>query len=879
MTIRLSQPRSRSRWGALTIFVVALMAIAVGVAYSHSGINSIPGRFTVVKDTAGANDVPAQSDLTQMGRDDDSNANVYDVFWSWDEIDQWTGSGQTGDACALFDSNSDGKINKAVCARITNPNADASQIGIVPQDASHPVFLFDCNDSRTDRCSHPSNPLAYGPTDITAGVLQPNASTALAAGNLITDTDPFPAGSDNPHDATIEVRIATSLLPTGSVLQNVCSYPSAGNGGNNNPFDCITKPGNGFLRIVKVGGSGQTFDFTVSPAPDSGNPTSVAGDSTSATLGVPFTASGSVAEAAKTGWTVTAATCALESGAATGSGFTTANRTVSNVRINPGEVTTCTFTNAPVQPTLTITKTVVNNSGGTKHATDFSFAIDGGSATAFVQDGSDPLKGKNTVTVAAGTHTLSEPAVAGYSPSSWGGDCASNGSITLVNGDNKTCSITNNDDQGSLQLVKKVTNDNGGTKGVNDFGLTTSAGTLVWDTASLVGSTTTYTANALPVNAGSYTFSESNVAGYTEGTWSCTGATASGTAYNAGSVTVPNGGTIVCSITNNDDQGSLQLVKHVVNDNGGSKTVTDFNLATSAGSLSFDTGVDEGGSSKKYTATAIAVSAGSYTFSESNVAGYTEGTWSCTGATASGTAYNAGSVTVPNGGTVVCSITNNDDQGSLQLVKRVQNDNGGSATVAAFTLATNAGALTFDSGVADGSNITKYTSNTINVNAGEYTIAEADIAAYTEGSWSCPLGTNVTSTFSAGKVTVPNGVAVVCTITNDDDKGSPGGSTAQSYVLFDSLTMSGLRTGAATPGSLTFRLYTTNTSGVCSGEVLGSGVQVANITANVKYTMATGISVTSDGTYYWTVQYSGDEYNNGFTTSCGSESTTITKAE
>ena len=53
--------------------------------------------------------------------------------------------------------------------------------------------------------------------------------------------------------------------------------------------------------------------------------------------------------------------------------------------------------------------------------------------------------------------------------------------------------ITNNDDQGTLQLVKKVINDNGGTKTVTDFGLSSSAGALVFDGGVTVGSTTTYT--------------------------------------------------------------------------------------------------------------------------------------------------------------------------------------------------------------------------------------------------------------------------------------------------------------------------------------------------------------------------------------------------
>jgi hypothetical protein len=90
--------------------------------------------------------------------------------------------------------------------------------------------------------------------------------------------------------------------------------------------------------------------------------------------------------------------------------------------------------------------------------------------------------------------------------------------------------------------------------------------------------------------------------------------------------------------------------------------------------------------------------------------------------------------------------------------------------------------------------------------------------------------------------------------------------------------MSGLRTGAATPGTLTFKLWLVNTAGVCSSQV-GSSVAVNNITDNVTYTMATGISVTTATTYYWTVDYSGDEFNSLFSTTCGSESTTISKTE
>ena len=185
--------------------------------------------------------------------------------------------------------------------------------------------------------------------------------------------------------------------------------------------------------------------------------------------------------------------------------------------------------------------------------------------------------------------------------------------------------------------------------------------------------------------------------------------------------------------------------------------------------------------------------------------------------------------------------------------------------------------LSWDSGSVAGSTTT-YTATAISVNAGNVTFSESNVAGYTEGTWGCTGATATGTAYNAGSVTVPNGGTVVCTITNNDDKASPGGSTAQTYTISDSLTMSGMTTGASTPGSLTFRLWQTKTGSVCSDQV-GSDVVVSNIIANTQYAMPSGISVSSGITYYWTVQYSGDEFNNGFTTSCGSESTTISKTE
>ena len=104
-----------------------------------TAIDSIPGH-SPWSGPAGANDVPAQSDLTPMVRDDDSNASA--TTSSGAGMRSTNGQAQARPATPVHSSTAgDGKINKAVCARITNPNANVDQIGIVPQDATHPVFL------------------------------------------------------------------------------------------------------------------------------------------------------------------------------------------------------------------------------------------------------------------------------------------------------------------------------------------------------------------------------------------------------------------------------------------------------------------------------------------------------------------------------------------------------------------------------------------------------------------------------------------------------------------------------------------------------------------------------------------------------------------
>ncbi|MFA7250207.1 MAG: hypothetical protein WC273_11330, partial [Dehalococcoidia bacterium] len=185
----------------------------------------------------------------------------------------------------------------------------------------------------------------------------------------------------------------------------------------------------------------------------------------------------------------------------------------------------------------------------------------------------------------------------GTSPRSWGAGTGASG----INGDPYHFYLISVDGTGgsldnqmasaavlqkaTLTIVKKIVNDDGGTKVVGDFSLTTSAGTLTFGAASPGGTETTqtYTSQTFTLDAGTYTFSEANVAGYTEGTWSCSAGTGLGSAFNAGSITLGAGNTATCEITNNDQPATLTIVKKITNDDGGTKVVGDFSLSTDAG--------------------------------------------------------------------------------------------------------------------------------------------------------------------------------------------------------------------------------------------------------------------------------------------------------
>jgi hypothetical protein len=364
-----------------------------------------------------------------------------------------------------------------------------------------------------------------------------------------------------------------------------------------------------------------------------------------------------------------------------------------------GESKTCTLTNNDNQATITVVKVVTNDNGGSAAPNDFNLTLEGNAVGSGVAVPVDP-----------GTYTAGETLLSGYTFEGFSGDCDANGDTTVALGESKTCTLTNNDNQATITVVKVVTNDNGGSAAPNDFNLTLEGNPV----SSGV---------AVPVNPGTYTAGETLLSGYTfEGF--------SGDCDANGDTTVTLGESKTCTLTNNDIQPKLTLIKTVINNNGGTLQVADFPLFVDATSV--NSGETNG------------FDAGNYTASETEQYGYAASDWG-------GDCAADGSVTLSVGDDKTCTITNDDIQPKLTLIKTVINDNGGTKTVADFPLFVSGSPVT--SGAANG------------FNAGSYTASETTQYGYTASAWGGDCAAN-------GSVTLSVGDDKTCTITNDDQPGT-----------------------------------------------------------------------------------------------------------
>jgi len=264
------------------------------------------------------------------------------------------------------------------------------------------------------------------------GAETPGTTYTLAAGTYAVSEDAFPgytvsysgdsdtsgnitlaAGADK--TVTITNNDIAAVVPPGAATLHVIKHVINDNAG--------TAVAANFNLHVKNAG----IDVVVSPAPG--------------------------AEAPGTIYTLAAGTYAVSEDAFPG--YTTVYSGDSdaggNITLAAGANKTVTITNndipafVPAVPaTLHVIKHVINDNGRTAVAANFNLHV----KKAGIEVAASPAPGLEapgkTYTLAAGTYTVSEDAIAGYTQI-YSGDSDVNGNVTLVAGANKTVTITNND--------------------------------------------------------------------------------------------------------------------------------------------------------------------------------------------------------------------------------------------------------------------------------------------------------------------------------------------------------------------------------------------------------------------------------------------------
>ena len=184
----------------------------------------------------------------------------------------------------------------------------------------------------------------------------------------------------------------------------------------------------------------------------------------------------------------------------------------------------------PRSAKITVIKQIVNDNGGNNIVSDYQLFVQNDTVTT-------PVTSSVTTTIVPGVYSVSETGISGY-VASFAGDCDSEGNITLAIGDNKTCTITNNDLPGNITLIKNVIN-HGGTATPTSFKMRVN-GTLVPNTSSIaVNSNAPATITEDPKT--DYHFV------------SITGS-AKCPVILGGTATLDEGETITCTITNEQDQ-------------------------------------------------------------------------------------------------------------------------------------------------------------------------------------------------------------------------------------------------------------------------------------------------------------------------------------
>lgn len=409
------------------------------------------------------------------------------------------------------------------------------------------------------------------------------------------------------------------------------------------------------------------------------------------------------------------------------------------IAVAAGETKYCQITNTKKKAHLTVTKYVDNGPLG---VSDFPLFVtpEGGSAQSVTSGIS--------IEIDPGSYTVGETNNYSYYDSAViGGDCDSDGTISVAPGQDAKCTIHNGDSQpAKLIVIKRVVNDNGGGAVPADFDITVS-GTKVlnaeFDGASDPG-TEVY------LHAGSYSVAETGPDGYDSTMENCRG-------------TIGLNETKTCIISNNDKAPYLKLLKVVAGCKPGIMcghvNCPDAKLwtLTATGTVENPTNLN----GKTPVESKADFKADTYSLDETGGPDGYSGTWNCDGATLG----EGNVITLGLGKSATCTVTNTKDvppTGKVGWIKVIKYAIGGAQTfqfngsggIGDFSIPTaNAGWLKMAKGVWKSGDLP----------AGNYLIKETVPAGWKQTVNTCKYSAKV----KAGKVTT-------CVIVNVKKVDKPG---------------------------------------------------------------------------------------------------------
>jgi large repetitive protein len=324
-----------------------------------------------------------------------------------------------------------------------------------------------------------------------------------------------------------------------------------------------------------------------------------------------------------------------------------------------------------------------------------------------------------------------------------------------------SCTFRNTPTLGQI-TVKKATS--GGTGSGFNFTLTGPNSTnLAYDNVSTTSANPATAGTATGLFPGQYVVTETSLpAGWTIDSISCTGATVDVANPKATITLTAVGESAVCTFTNKPTTGTIELRKVWSGGlDGDTPATTNLQIGSTSGASNIaNVPVTSPGNG---TTTAKTVNGGTYFVQESGLSsGWLQTSLQCaTGAGPSSDYVPATGVAVPVGGSVVCTVTNTRDTGTITLNKvwvgGVQDDRP--------TTTLHINGLSSDSKLVTGIGPSTLGPNT--VVTGTYTVGETGLSpGWSQQSITCQNGTQAPFTPTDLGFAVNQGDSFVCTITN-----------------------------------------------------------------------------------------------------------------